>query len=651
MPPELKDPKNGPIIEPVPRKPSPLLDPQDKQQHPDQSFYYRRPSFFNRIYLSGVIHRPNDLLFLGHGLISIIWNIVGLLFVDLPFLFTTRFRTNSERHPITWGAFYSFCMSMSRACSSSVHNVAQLRLVSNIISWFVPLRMLLLPSNSYSVKTNVQIKVHLNTLLEPERSTLGPTRARLNLDNSFNGIHRNPVNASPEYLASFLPDSHPQNLGRLANLPEESGDLGEDGTYTLRGEWIEALEDPNQEEDRTRRDGGRRPSRSNVVLLYCHGGGHVFCSATFHREVVTRMLLEIGPGARAFVVDYRLAPEDPFPAAIHDIYAAYLYLTQPNHPAITLCTNGSSANNPHHHVSTPVLPKDIVLAGDSAGAGVAIAFQLYMRDYVQPSVEPKFEMPPVTVLISAWTDISTSMPSATSRHTYCYTPSPMGVNPFVDEATFYAFPKFNFARTYLCGDSKLVPNERNCRGRHMVWEWYRHLAQHPLVSPVYTADLSGVSGATLLQTGAFDRLADDTRLYAYKLGQANLDQRVRLELYRDQVHVHQFFEFLPMADKALRTMADFIYDSQEKYNNKNNNNQAAHQLSSKTRRKTNNKYRNSSSLIEAGKKGTEKGAGTEWVVVDTNGTEWEGHDDKGCPISVLEDCWNPETREQAAANA
>lgn len=631
MPPELKDHKNGPIIASVPHKPKPLMDfhgqQQEQQQQPDQSFYYKRPSFFNRIYLSGVIHRPNDLLFLGHGLISIIWTLVCLLVVDLPFLIATRFRTNSERHPVSWGAFYSFSMAMSRACSSSVHNVAQLRLVSNIITWFVPLRMLHLSSNSYSVKPNVQIKVHLNTLLEPERKTLAPTRARLNLDHSFDGIHRNPVNPSPEYLASFLPNN-PHNPGRLANLPEESGDLGRDGTYTLRGEWIEALTDLNEEASRENRGGAAmRGPRSNVVLLYCHGGGHVFCSATFHRQVVTRMLLELGPGARAFVVDYRLAPEDPFPAAVHDIYAAYLYLTQPDNPAITLCTNGSSSStvSPHRHVTTPILPKDIVLAGDSAGAGVAIAFQLYMRDYVQPSIEPKLETPPVTVLISAWTDISTSMPSATSRHTYCYTPSPMGVNPFVDEATFYAFPKFNFARAYLCGDSKLVPNERNCRGRHMVWEWYRHLAQHPLVSPVYTADLSGLGGATLLQTGAFDRLADDTRLYAHKLGQANPDQRVRLELYRDMVHVHQFFEFLPMADKALYTMAEFIYDSQDKYRNSINNGSGA------------------------GKKGAR--GETEWIVMETDGTEWEGHHDEGCPISVLEDCWNPEMREKAAANA
>ncbi|KAF9136187.1 hypothetical protein BGW39_005569 [Mortierella sp. 14UC] len=357
------------------------------------------------------------------------------------------------------------------------------------------------------------------------------------------------------------------------------------------------------------------------------------------------MLLEIGPGARAFVVDYRLAPEDPFPAAVHDIYAAYLYLTQPEHHAITLCANGPT--NLHH--STPVLPKDIVLAGDSAGAGIAIAFQLYMRDYVQPSVEPQIEMPPVTVLISAWTDISTSMPSAASKHSYCYTPSPMGVNPFVDEATFYAFPKFNFARTYLCGDHKLVPNERNSTGQHMEWEWYRHLAQHPLVSPVYTADLSGLGNATLLQTGTFDRLADDTRLYAYKLGQASTspDQRVRLELYRDMVHVHQFFEFLPMADKALRTMAEFIRDGQEKYNRAQLQ-QSTSSLPSGSKRKSDSKYKSTGDGVGSG---TGKIVGTEWIVMDTDGTEKDGHDDRGCPIAVLEDCWNPETRKRAAAKA
>ncbi|KAF8917129.1 hypothetical protein BGZ58_005162, partial [Dissophora ornata] len=277
-------------------------------------------------------------------------------------------------------------MALSRACSSSVYNVAQLRIVSNIIALFIPLRML--PLSNYSVRPNVQFKVHLDTLLKPERKSLRETRKQLGQHGGAQG--RNPSNPSPMFLTSFLPDDSNTNK-RLANLPEESGVLDHDGTYTLKGEWIEALEDPKRLSER---NGGAK--KSDVVLLYAHGGGHVFCSATFHRQLVTRMLLEFGPGARAFVVEYRLAPEDPFPAAIHDLYAAYLYLTLAKHEAIQLLQNG--AKGQHH--TTPINPKDIVLAGDSAGAGVIIALQLYLRDYVQPSMEPKLEMPPVTVLIS-----------------------------------------------------------------------------------------------------------------------------------------------------------------------------------------------------------------------------------------------------------
>lgn len=263
----------------------------------------------------------------------------------------------------------------------------------------------------------------------------------------------------------------------------------------------------------------------------------------------------------------------------------------------------------------------------------------------------------------------------------------MGVNPFVDEATFYAFPKVLFF-VISCGDCLIaivlisdlwsaldIQNSSTLRGHTFVatpswfltsetveedtWfgsgtgTWPNTLWSHPSIPPIsldlavqpcwYTYSflihmsmnknkkshpnslLSDETFTLKQQTGAFDRLADDTRLYAHKLGQANPDQRVRLELYRDMVHVHQFFEFLPMADKALYTMAEFIYDSQDKYRNSINNGSGA------------------------GKKGAR--GETEWIVMETDGTEWEGHHDEGCPISVLEDCWNPEMREKAAANA
>ncbi|KAF9186197.1 hypothetical protein BGZ51_002206 [Haplosporangium sp. Z 767] len=597
MPPELKDRDFGSVsTDPLTVKDKssrlfPLPNVTQQKQHrlqQQQSPGHNHRSLSDRLYLAGVLHRPVDLAFMAHGAVSILWTIVCLVLVDLPFLIWTRFSVNSKRHPVSWGAFYSFCMAVSRASSSSAYNVAQLRMVSNIIALFVPLRMMHL--SNYLVKTNVQIKVHLDTLLQPERKTLLETRRQLGLSEG-----QNPSCPSSEFFASFLPDL--ENKCKVANLPEESGVLDSDGAYTLSGEWIEAMEDPQHLPER---NGGKK--RSDVVILYAHGGGHVFCSAKFHRQLVARVLLEFGPGARAFVVDYRLAPEHPFPAAVHDMYAAYLYLTRPNHEALTLCTDSSGDKHPR----APVDPKNIVLAGDSAGAGLAIAFQLYMRDYVQPSLEINLPIPPVTVLISAWTDISTSMPSARNKHSYCYTPAPMGVNPFVDQKVFDRFSKFNFARNYLCGDANLAPNERTRSGKDVEWEWYRHLAQHPLVSSVYTADLSNLGSSTLLQTGAFDRLADDTRLHAHKLGQANPDQRVRLELYRDMVHVHPFFEFLNLAERAIRSMVNFVEEAQ--------------QQSSQGRQKKHS-------------------VGTEWIVVELDGTEKDGHDDDGCPIATLEACW------------
>ncbi|KAF9583189.1 hypothetical protein BGW38_010066 [Lunasporangiospora selenospora] len=450
-------------------------------------------------------------------------------------------------------------MAVSRATPCSVFNAAQLRFVSNTIAMFVPIRMLYLWNRRYKVGPTAELRIDPNRLLAPERETLAKTRAKLGLT----GQHFNPTHPTHEFFESLLPDPTVRDTNEidseiwLSNLPEESGVYDVDGTFTLSGEWIEALHDPKMEDSRP---------RCNTVLLYFHGGGHAFCSAAFHRQLVTRMVLELGPGARAFVVDYRLAPENPFPAAVHDAFAAYLYLTNPGHDAFRH-VNFKGAKNQQHLVS-PVNPKDIVLAGDSAGAGVVIAFQLYMRDYVQPSVEPKFELPSVTVLIS-----------------------------------------FSFSTNFLCGDAKLAPNERNSGGKALEWEWYRHLAQHPLVSPVHTALLSGLGSHTLLQAGAFDRLADDTRFYGYKLGQADDSKLTRLELYRDMVHVHQFFEFLPMAEQAVKSMARFIERAQ------------------------------TIPLPTTAAPAPSKLSGLEWIMIDVDGAEREGHVDDDGSIAALELHW------------
>ncbi len=90
------------------------------------------------------------------------------------------------------------------------------------------------------------------------------------------------------------------------------------------------------------------PDPRDGAILYLHGGGYVIGSAKSHRPVATRLAL--GTGLPALVLDYRMAPENPFPAALEDAYAAYEALR----------AGGTPANR-------------IVLAGDSAGGGLALA--------------------------------------------------------------------------------------------------------------------------------------------------------------------------------------------------------------------------------------------------------------------------------------
>lgn len=120
----------------------------------------------------------------------------------------------------------------------------------------------------------------------------------------------------------------------------------------------------------------------------------MFLSPASHRNFLSRLARDVGPGTRVFSVDYRMAPEHPFPAAIHDAFAAYLYLTEPTHAALNLDKRSSAM----HHV--PVDPRDIVVGGDSAGANLAAAFMLYMAQYVQPSTEPQYILPHATLLLS-----------------------------------------------------------------------------------------------------------------------------------------------------------------------------------------------------------------------------------------------------------
>jgi len=112
------------------------------------------------------------------------------------------------------------------------------------------------------------------------------------------------------------------------------------------------------------------PSR---VVLYFHGGGYVIGSIDSHRPLLER--LAVATGGRILALDYRLAPEHPFPAAVEDAAAAHHWLLEQG-----------------------VEPGRIAFAGDSAGGGLTIATLIKVRDAGDP-------LPACGVAISPWVDM------------------------------------------------------------------------------------------------------------------------------------------------------------------------------------------------------------------------------------------------------
>ncbi|KAJ1305863.1 hypothetical protein OPQ81_010586 [Rhizoctonia solani] len=121
-------------------------------------------------------------------------------------------------------------------------------------------------------------------------------------------------------------------------------------------------------------------------MLYIHGGGYYFGSVDQQRFCVQRYARKMG--GRVFAVNYRLAPQYPFPCALHDCLAAYLYLIRPPPGAEHL----------------PVPPNMVIIAGDSAGGGMTLALLQIIRDVGLPA-------PAGGILISPWCDLTHSFPS------------------------------------------------------------------------------------------------------------------------------------------------------------------------------------------------------------------------------------------------
>lgn len=121
----------------------------------------------------------------------------------------------------------------------------------------------------------------------------------------------------------------------------------------------------------------------DAVLLYLHGGGYVIGSIASHRHLVSE--LGRAAGVQTLAIDYRLAPEAVFPAAVDDALTAYRWLL----------AQGYAANR-------------IAVAGDSAGGGLAVALLVAIKT-------AGLAQPACAVPISPWVDLAVCSASMTSK--------------------------------------------------------------------------------------------------------------------------------------------------------------------------------------------------------------------------------------------
>lgn len=225
----------------------------------------------------------------------------------------------------------------------------------------------------------------------------------------------------------------------------------------------------------------------SCVVMFLHGGGYISGSIDSHRHMVAEAGRQ--SGARGFAVGYRLAPEHPFPAALDDAVAAYKFLLASGYD-----------------------PKQIALAGESAGGGLAVATATTLRDSGVP-------LPACIWCSSPWVDLEMTGGTMVTKAAV----DPLIQKPYLQE----------LAADYLHGADP--------RG--------------PLVSPLY-ADLRGLP-PMLIQVGSAETLLDDAIRLAGVAGGA--DVNVKLHVWPDMIHAfHLFYQQVAAARLGLAEVGDFL---------------------------------------------------------------------------------------------
>lgn len=268
---------------------------------------------------------------------------------------------------------------------------------------------------------------------------------------------------------------------------------------------------------------------SDVTILYMHGGAHYLMDPASHRQVCSR-LAHMTKG-RCLSIRYRLAPQNPFPAALLDSLIAYLSLLYP----------------PPDAYHPPVPASNIVFAGDSAGGNLGLALvQLLLqinRSHDQNSfkfhnhtVPLPLPLPAGCACSSAWADMTHAMPSKEQNYLFDYLPPPLSRDKVK------AFPSDEIWPT------KPARGDLYCETNAMC---------HPLVSPLAAEDWTG-SCPLWLGYGE-EMLVDEGKQIAAKAAK----QGVKIVWEQWQAMPHCFALILlwtPMSRRFFEDWAGFCVD-------------------------------------------------------------------------------------------
>ncbi len=260
------------------------------------------------------------------------------------------------------------------------------------------------------------------------------------------------------------------NLGgeRAKNIPKDVG-IERFKIGNIPAEWI-SVPEANEEK----------------VFYNLFGGGYIMGTLESRRWIPYHV--SRATNLRCLNIEYRLAPEYPFPAALEDSIKSYKWL-----------------------ISKGFDPKKIIIGGESAGGGLAIATLLKLK-------EEKLSLPAAGVLMSPWVDLTASGKSIIRNQKF---------EPLILEGIK------NMAKSYAQKESLI----------------------NPLISPVF-ADLKGLP-PLLIQAGGIEALVDDSISLAERAKTAGVE--VKLEIYENMTHVFQNFgEELSESRKAFANVNEFI---------------------------------------------------------------------------------------------